>query len=152
MRFWIAIPLFVAAAYCWQNGSREDEIKLKNFMAEYDRQWNNHRFEAKDRAPDFDVINVYGGREKGAKQLELINGLLAGPFREIQIDTAIEQIRFVRPDVAVIIGHRTHREHPRRPPGDKGVRAVLVLSKEQGEWKLNTTVNVQIRQPPAQDQ
>ena len=65
---------------------------------------------------------------KGTEDMmKTINQLLTGPFANIFIDTTIEKIRFVRPDVAVIISRRTQRN---AQPGTPENRMVEVLSKE----------------------
>ena len=67
--------------------------------------------------------------------------LQAGPFHDVHRRTIIEKIRFVRPDVAVVITTIVDR-HGNGPPAE--TRGTFVLSKEENRWLLNSFQNTQI--------
>jgi uncharacterized protein (TIGR02246 family) len=76
----------------------------------------------------------------------IMTKLQAGPFHDVHRQTIVEKIRFIRPDVAVVITTIVDR-HGDGPPAE--TRGTFVLSKEQGHWLLNSFQNTQITAPPA---
>jgi uncharacterized protein (TIGR02246 family) len=125
--------------------SGEDQA-LRTFFADADVAWNNHNAQQltnpQNATGDADFVNIYGGWAKGLESfVAIMTKLQAGPFHEIQRHTIVEKIRFIRPDVAVVITTIVDR-HGDGPPAE--TRGTFVLSKEQGRWLLNSFQNTQI--------
>jgi uncharacterized protein (TIGR02246 family) len=75
--------------------------------------------------------------------------LQAGPFHDVQRHTVVEKIRFIRPDVAVVITTNVDRRGD-APPSES--RGTYVLSKEGGHWLLDSFQNTQVSTPPGAQQ
>jgi uncharacterized protein (TIGR02246 family) len=127
-----------------------DEQAIRQRFADLDTAWNHHDAQQitnpQTAVADADYINVNGGWTKGREAFVAIMARLqAGPFHDIQRHTVVEKIRFVRPDVAVVITTNVDR-HGDGPPSQS--RSTFVLSKEEGHWLLNSFQNTQITAPP----
>ena len=95
---------------------------------------------------DADYINLTGGWTKGREAfVAVMSKLQAAPFHDITRRTIVEKIRFVRPDVAVVITTNVDRRDD-GPPSES--RSTYVLSKEGGHWLLNSFQNTQVAAPP----
>ncbi len=92
-------------------------------------------------ADDADWLNAFGVRQKGAADIEAwYRRMLAGPaFASAQLTMQPSDIRFIRPDVAVVhttfevIGQRT-RSGQEMPP--RRGHQFRVMTKEQGRWVI----------------
>ncbi len=127
-----------------------DDQAIRQFFADADSAWNHHDAQQltnpKTTVADGDFVNVYGGWTKGREAfVAIMSRLQAGPFHDIQRHTVVEKIRFVRPDVAVVITTNVDR-HGNGPPSE--TRGTFVLSKEEGHWLLDSFQNTQITTPP----
>ena len=131
----------------------EDQA-IRQFFADADTAWNHHDAHqltsSQTTVADADFVNVYGGWAKGREPfVAIMSKLQAGPFHDITRRTVVEKIRFVRPDVAVVITTNIDR-HGDGPPSES--RGTFVLSKEGDHWLLNSFQNTQVTTPPAPPQ
>ena len=129
-----------------------DEQALRSLIADgMEVSWNAHHPEeavTPDKAvEDADFINIYGGWTKGRQnfsetiaRLHAPKGLFHGSTRRHEV----EQLRFIRPDVAVAIVRAFDVRQGGKLTGEE-TRAVIVYSKEAGRWKLNTFQNTTIK-------
>jgi uncharacterized protein (TIGR02246 family) len=147
----ILILLYLAASAAnLPAQSPADEQAVRQRFAELDTAWNRHDAQqitnAQTAVTDADYINLNGGWTKGREAfVAVMSKLQAGPFHDIQRHTVVEKIRFIRPDVAVVITTNVDR-HGDGPPSES--RGTYVLSKEAGHWLLNSFQNTQITAPP----
>ena len=128
--------------------SGEDQA-IQVFFADSDKAWNNHNAQQltnpENATIDADFINVYGGWAKGQENfVPIMTALQAGPFHDVHRNTMVEKVRFVRPDVAVVITTIVDR-HGDGPPAQ--TRGCFVLSQEKGRWLLNDFQNTIIDVP-----
>ncbi len=129
--------------------SPNDEQAIRQRFADLETAWNHHDARQitnpQTAVADADYINVAGGWTKGREPfVEVMSRLQAGPFHDIQRHTVVEKIRFVRPDVAIVITTNIDR-HGDGPPSES--RGTYVLSKEEGRWLLNSFQNTQVAPP-----
>ncbi len=127
----------------------KDEQAIRQFFANADIAWNHHSAEQlvnpQNTVADADFVNVYGGWNKGRENFAALMGRLqAGPFHDITRHTVVEKIRFVRPDVAVVITTNIDRHGDASPTESRGT---FILSKESGQWLLNSFQNTEITTP-----
>ena len=130
--------------------SPADEEAIRQRFADLDTAWGHHDAQQitnpQTAITDADFINLSGGWTKGREAfVGVMTRLQAGPFHDIQRHTIVEKIRFIRPDVAVVITTNVDR-HGDGPPSES--RSTYVLSKEGGHWLLNSFQNTQIAAPP----
>jgi uncharacterized protein (TIGR02246 family) len=142
--------LLVSASLGVSAQSSGENQAIKTFFANADIAWNNHDARQltnpENATADADFINVYGGWAKGMEPfVAIMTKLQAGPFHDIHRQTIVEKIRFVRPDVAVVITTIVDR-HGDGPTAS--TRGTFVLSKEEGRWLLNFFQNTQVTAPP----
>jgi uncharacterized protein (TIGR02246 family) len=126
-----------------------DEQAIRQRFADLDTAWNHHDPQQitnpQTAVADADYINLNGGWIKGREAfVAVMSQLQAGPFHDIQRHTVVEKIRFLRPDVAIVITTNVDR-HGDGPPSES--RGTYVLSKEAGHWLLNSFQNTQISAP-----
>ncbi|WP_421800799.1 SgcJ/EcaC family oxidoreductase [Granulicella sibirica] len=127
-----------------------DEQAIRQRFADLDTAWSHHDAQqitnAQTAVADADYINLTGGWIKGREPfVGVMTKLQAGPFHDIQRHTVVEKIRFIRPDVAVVITTNVDR-HGDGPPSES--RSTYILSKEGGRWLLNSFQNTQVAAPP----
>ena len=130
----------------------QDEAAIRFMLAEGgEKNWNNHQMEASvtpDKAIDDAIfINVTGGWVKGRETFrDMISRLHApgGPFHENTRRQQIEELRFIRPDVALAVVKYFDIKQAGVPTGEE-VRGLMVLSKENGRWKVNALENTRIQ-------
>jgi uncharacterized protein (TIGR02246 family) len=150
IRTFLLCGVLVASTMNVVGQSGGEDQAVRKFFADADVAWNNHDAKQltnpRNATADADFVNVYGGWAKGQESfVPIMTRLQAGPFHDVRRHTIVEKIRFVRPDVAVVIATIVDR-HGEGPPAE--TRATFVLSKEQGLWLLNSFQNTQITAPP----
>lgn len=91
--------------------------------------------------PDAALVNMAGRRVRGRDRIHTaMTQALATPMAQVLTRPEVEDIRFLRPDVAVAacIKHVSdERDDPAIEVPEKG-RFTLVLVKEQGRWLVSS--------------
>ena len=131
-----------------QSGGEEQVIR--KFFADADVAWNKHDAREltnpQNATADAGFVNVYGGWAKGRDNfVAIMTKLQAGPFHDDFRQTIVEKVKFVRPDVAVVITTIADR-HGNGPSAQ--TRGTFVLSKENGLWLLTSFQNTKIAEAP----
>lgn len=133
--------------------SERDEADIRSLLAEnFENNWNNHQpaaAVASDRCIDDAIfINTTGGWIKGRENFaRMITALHApgGPFHDHTRRHQVEELRFVRPDVALAVVKTFDIKRAGVPTTGEETRGLIVLSKEGGRWKLNALENTKIQ-------
>jgi len=136
--------------------SEQDEADIRSQLAEgFEKYWNNHTPAAAvtpDRCIDDAMfINTTGGWVKGRETFaEMITRLHApgGPFHDHTRRHLIEELRFIRPDVALAVVKTFDIKRAGVPTTGEETRGLIVLSKENGRWKVNALENTKIEATP----
>jgi len=134
----------------------QDENAIRALLeAGYETSWNNHRpadVLTPDRCMDDAVfINTTGGWVQGrVKFMELITRLHApgGPFHDHTRRHAVEELHFIRPDVAFAVVKTFDIKRGGVPTTGEETRGLIILSKEDGHWKVNALENTKIQPIP----
>jgi uncharacterized protein (TIGR02246 family) len=120
-----------------QNGAEADEAAIRNNVNEMVQGWNaksGARF-AQVFAEDADYVVINGSYVKGRAEIEKQHDAI---FKTIFKDTAItlntKQIRFLRPDVAVV--HVTGRRDGPTDDLKQGAIITMVMTKGKDGWKV----------------
>ena len=137
-------------------GNDQDEAAIRLLLAEgFETSWNHHQpaaAVAPDKCIDDAVfINTTGGWIKGRENfLELITRLHGpgGPFHEETRRHAVEELRFIRPDVAFAVVRTFDKRRAGVAITGEETRGLIILSKEGGHWKVNATENTRIQATP----
>ena len=121
----------------------------------FETSWNSHQ-PATAVTPDKCIddaifINTSGGWVKGREDFaEMISRLHApgGPFHDHTRRHAVEELRFIRPDVAVAVVKTLDIRRAGVPTTGEETRGLIILSKEDGHWKVNALENTKIQATP----
>jgi hypothetical protein len=133
--------------------SEQDERDIRSVLAEgFEKYWNSHQPAAAvtpDKCIDNAIfINTSGGwvmgREKFAEMISRLHGL-GGPFHDHTRRHEVEELRFVRPDVALAVVKTFDIKRAGVPTTGEETRGLIVLTKEGGRWKVNALENTIIQ-------
>jgi uncharacterized protein (TIGR02246 family) len=130
MRIWIVLAV-IGSSLAADNGQRKaDEHAVRKFIAERDAAWNRHEPDPGEAyAVDADFVNGFGGWVSGREEFgKLIKQLHSGPLHTQTMQTTIERIHFIRPDVAIVITRKAYMT-----PASE-TRALYILTKQGGKW------------------
>ena len=151
MQIWLLVAsvcLLPAAASAPASGGRavdadhmRDEQAIQRAIANWDQGWRDFdaRLATQDYSDDADWTNAFGRARKGRVEVEkYLTGLFKTPEIRSRASTpSTVDIRFVRPDVAVVtssrdtVGQRTESgaEYPTRKTHD-----LRVMANQNGKW------------------
>jgi len=126
------------------------EQAIRRFFADADLAWNAHDahrlVNSGNALADADFVNVFGGWVQGqATFVPIMEGLQAGPFRNVTRRTVVEKVRFLGSDVAVVIV-TSNDQRPGEPVHE--VRGTFVLRKEQDRWLVVSMQNTDVTAVP----
>lgn len=129
----------------------KDEVAVRNALDGVIAAWadNDGNAFAERFGEDATIVTVEGLYCKGREPIRnLLTMLYAGPFQGSRVFQKVEDIRFIRDDVAVVIcwngilmGGLTEL------PPEENRRATYVVSKHDGEWLVDAFQNVFITEP-----
>jgi len=134
-------------------GNDRDETAIRLVLADgYETSWNSHQpatAVTRDKCTDDAIfINVSGGWVKGRENFaEMISKLHApgGPFHDHTRRHTVEELRFIRPDVAIAVVKTFDIKRAGVPTTGEEARGLIFLSKEDGHWKVNAVANTRIQ-------
>ena len=134
----------------------QEETAIRTQLAYgFEETWNNHQPAAAVTADkcieDAVFINTSGGWVKGRENFsEMISRLHApgGPFHDHTRRHVVEELRFIRPDVAVAVVKTFDIKRGGVPTTGEETRGLIILSKENGHWKVNALENTRIEATP----
>jgi len=121
----------------------------------FEESWNSHNpamVATPDKCADNAIfINTSGGWVKGCQAFaDLLTPLHApgGRFHDHTRRHAIEELRFIRPDVAIAVVKTFDIRHAGVPAAGEETRGLVVLSKEGEHWKVTANQNARIQASP----
>jgi len=125
----------------------------------FETSWNNHQ-PATAATPDkcdsgAVFINTTGGWLKGCENwIALIAPLHApgGSFHDHTRRHEVEDLQFVRPDVAIAVVKTLDIRRGGVPTRGEETRGLVVVSKLDGRWRLNANQNGRIQAAPVGNQ
>lgn len=136
--WFFGLTTWVAAAQ--QLDKSKEEEAIKQILVNYENAWNRH--DAKGLAdqyhPDATWVNWFGAYSKGQPDIQAhYQTVHSTYFKTSHFYTrAIEDITFVKPDVA-ILHMRTGLTGDERYPGETfEFRRTLVLTKREVGWRI----------------
>jgi len=135
--------------------NREETAIRTQLAYGFETTWNSHQpalaVTADKCIDDAIFINTSGGWVKGRENFaEMIARLHApgGPFQDHTRRHAVEELRFIRPDVAVAVVKTFDIKRAGVPTTGEETRGLIILSKEGGHWKVNALENTRIEANP----
>lgn len=132
-----------------------DEAAIRENVRQMEAGWNTKSgaLFAKPFAPDADYVVVNGMHMRGREAIEQSHQRIFDTFfKNSTLSLSVKQLRFLRPDVAVVhvLGHNRTRQGEETREIDAII--TLVLTKEKGDWKIAAFQNTPVaaeQTPPA---
>ena len=139
----IAVALLSVVSLAQVKTAKSDQSLIEQVVENWNRAWQTKdaKLAAQDYSDDADWTNAFGMKRKGRAEIEKILGeVFSLPFVMAgQSETANQSIRFIKPDVALVVT-RVERAGQRTPSGaELGTRQtshLRVLMKSGGRWRI----------------
>ena len=128
-----------------QNPQTADETAIRDNVKQLESGWNRKSgaIFAKPFAEDADYVVINGMYFKGRTQIETAHQQIFDTiFKETTLTLKIRQIRFLRPDVAVVHVNG-HRDAPTRELVEDAL-LTLVMTKEKEVWTIAAFQNTAV--------
>ena len=143
----VALLALSANAYAQYNHAA-DESAMREAVKQMETGWNTKSgaLFAKPFADDADYVIINGNYIKGRAVIETTHQRIFDTiFKDTRISLAVQQIRFLRADVAVVHvkGQRTS------PTGEQnqGAMITLMMTKEKAGWTIAAFQNTALAAP-----
>ncbi len=133
----VLLSLLAAIGLGASKGTPQDEQSIRKVMADWTEAWSRHDAKAASKHYHEDAQftpppgKFFGNRADIEKtHVEAF----AGDLKAARLTTTVDEIRFVRPDVAIVSGTFavTGADLPVQPKGPQ----LVVLTKEKGQWAI----------------
>jgi uncharacterized protein (TIGR02246 family) len=127
-----------------------DEAAMREAVKQMETGWNtkNGATFAKPFAEDADYVIINGNYIKGRALIESSHQRIFDTvFKDTTLSLTVQQIRFLRLDVAVI-----HVKGQRTSPAselNQGALITLIMTKEKQGWTIAAFQNTAVTTPPA---
>jgi uncharacterized protein (TIGR02246 family) len=139
----IAMALLSAVSVAQVTTPKSDQARIEQAIENWNTAWRTKdaRLAAQDYSDDADWTNAFGMRRKGRAEIEkALAEVFALPFVMAgQSKIAEQSVRFIKPDVALVIT-RVERMGQLTPSGGElGTRQtshLRVLMKSGGRWRI----------------
>ena len=128
----------------------KDEALIRKLISLGEEAWNKKDASvlAAQQAEDVDHINTTGGWSKGREEIrKLWAQLFETRFKEDTSKNSVEKIRFVKPDVAVVIVRIIHK----RPSEETESLATFVMTKDGDKWQIVSYQATRLRTTPKEN-
>jgi uncharacterized protein (TIGR02246 family) len=148
----IAIVLGLAfhTAAAQQFDKSKEEAALRLVVANYENAWNRH--DAKGLAEQYHTdatwVNWFGAYSKGQQEIQAHYQTVHSTYFKTShyYTRAIEDVAFVKPDVA-IMHVRTGLTGDERSPGQTfEFRRTMILTKRDGTWRILAGQNAKLNE------
>jgi uncharacterized protein (TIGR02246 family) len=128
--------------------ANKDEAAIRQVVRQVQDGWNTHdgKAYAEPFAEDADYVIVNGLRAKGREEIEKGHiELFTGFYKDSRNIAAVQSIRFLRKDVAVV--HVEWSLEFQKNGETKKVRAMntMIMVKENGKWEIVAFQNTPIQ-------
>lgn len=132
----------------------DDEAAVMQIVTNWDKGWEtlDAGLACQDYSEDADWINAFGRKRKGRGQIQefLARGFKSFGMASLRGTSSSVSLRFVRPDVAVVLAYRetmgqkssSGQEYPKRK-----THSLRVLVKEQGKWAIMSHLIMDEKEP-----
>lgn len=128
-----------------QNSPNVDEVAIRQNVKQLETGWNTKSGAvfAKPFAEDADYVVINGMYLKGRTAIEAAHQRIFDTiFKDTTVALKVKQIRFLRPDVAMV--HvEGHRDGPTRELVQDAL-LTLVMTKENGAWTVAAFQNTAV--------
>lgn len=127
--------------------SAADEAAVRENVRQMEAGWNakSGALYAKPFAADADYVIVNGMHLRGREAIEKSHQHIFDTFyKHSTLSIAVKQVRFLRPDVAVVHVNGNNRVRQGEETVVMDGTVTLVMTKEKGEWKIVAFQNTRV--------
>lgn len=150
----LAIALLSSAGLAQTKTLKRDQPAVEQAIENWNKAWQTKdaKLAAQDYSSDADWTNAFGMHKNGRAEIEkFLAEVFSLPFvMEGQSKTADQSVRFIKPDVALVVT-RVERTGQRTVSGaELGIRQtshLRVLMKSEGRWKIISHMISDARDP-----
>ncbi|MCA1565410.1 MAG: SgcJ/EcaC family oxidoreductase [Acidobacteria bacterium] len=124
-----------------------DEAAVRENVRQMEIGWNTKSgaLYAKPFAADADFVIVNGTHLRGREAIEQSHQRIFDTFyKNSTLSVSVKQIRFLRPDVAVVHVQGVIRIRQGEETRETNSMVTLVMTKEKGDWKIVAFQNTRI--------
>lgn len=124
-----------------------DEAAVRENVRQMETGWNakSGALFAKPFAADADYVVVNGMHLRGREAIEKSHQQIFDTFyKNSTLSVSVKQIRFLRPDVAVVHVSGNNRVRQGEETTEIVGTVTLVMTKEKGEWKIVAFQNTRV--------
>ncbi|OJH38602.1 SgcJ/EcaC family oxidoreductase [Cystobacter ferrugineus] len=153
----LALLLLLPTA-CADAGHAQDEVELRQLVAEQAEAWNRGDATAwtQDFTPDSDFINIAGSLFQGRAEIEQRHAAIFSTiFKGSQVKVTVRRIVFPEADIAVVDTVHELTGHSGLPPGVQNTEPGLlrtqmkyVMKKTSGQWRILAGHNTDVKPAP----
>ena len=129
-----------------------DEAAVRENVRQMEIGWNTKSGAvfAKPFAADADYVVVNGMHLRGREAIEQGHQRIFDTiYKHSIVSLSIKQVRFLRPDVAVVHVQGNNKTRQGEETRETNVLVSLVMTKEKGDWKIAAFQNTPIIADPA---
>ena len=149
----VAACSFTAVAQASQKSAQQaqDEAAIRENVRKMEEGWNakNGTLFAEPYAEDADGVAIGGFAVKGRDVIEKVHWeMFRGAFKDSTIALKVKQLRFLRPDVALVQIDNTNKLQQGGSRHEYKSVITLVMTREAGRWKIASFQNT-IAEPPS---
>ncbi|HYP26618.1 MAG TPA: SgcJ/EcaC family oxidoreductase [Blastocatellia bacterium] len=151
----IAACSFMATAQDSRKSTQraKDEAAIRENVRKMEEGWNtkNGTLFAEPFAEDADGVPIGGRAFKGHDVIEKAHWeLFKTVFKDSTITLQVRQLRFLRPDVALVQIHNHNKWQQGEAKGEHNSTITLVMTREVGGWEIASFQNTLIGAPSFQ--
>ena len=96
-------------------------------------------------AEEADFIHILGGYYTGRAAIEAGHRMIFGTiYKDSTVRYSVEKIRFLRPDIAVIMLRQYLQFYEAGRPTELGARPTIIAERVDGEWRIAALQNTRI--------
>ncbi len=129
-----------------------DEQALHDILKQLEMAWNGSDSKRWTSffARDATFIHIFGGQLDGHAAIEGAHRTIFDTiYKGSRLTIVLRNIRFVRPDVAIVFAQMHLALAPGAPVPEIETRPTLIVVKEEGRWQIVALQNTRISDVPA---
>jgi uncharacterized protein (TIGR02246 family) len=129
-----------------------DEQAIRDILKQLEAAWNasDSQAFASFFAEDANFIQIYGHQGDGREAIEGAHRIIFDTvYKGSHANYVLRSIRFVRPDVAVVLTQAHLKFWEGNEEREMDARPTFIMVKEQGQWQIVAFQNTKISPMPA---
>ena len=124
-----------------------DEAAIRDNVRQMETGWNRKSgaLFARPFAEDADYVVINGMHIRGREAIDKGHQRIFDTvYKETTLSLAVEKVRYLRPDVAIVHAHARATTPQPAGPRETEARITLVMSKEKDGWRIAAFQNTEV--------